>query len=53
MTTSALDDFIALVSRPVFYSKPFWETKPFKNKGWSPMDAHGIQSVIESLEENN
>ncbi len=50
MTPGVLDNVISLVSRPVFYSKPFWETEWVPNAAWSPVDDHGFADIYSYLQ---
>lgn len=50
LTPTLVDNIIAKCSRFVFNSKMFWKTKFLFNKGWSPLDDHSIQSIIDALE---
>ena len=49
-TPTLLDDVIALASRFVFYSKPFWKTCWVPNEEWSPINDHGFEDIYKYLE---
>ncbi len=51
LTPWLLDDFIALVSRPVVAHVPFWETKPLFSESLNPLTNHDIVTVIDILDE--
>ena len=52
VTPTLIDDFIALSSRAIFNSKPFWETDWLPNEAWSPIEDHSMQEVITALNPN-